>query len=84
MITREISGIDGTSSKLDPHLESFSDFLSDLKETAKQALDSNADEYVNAFLIGRLPVAKRNHLSIAGKQGDPVEEIGHFIRRLFQ
>ena len=54
--------------KYEPQHESFSDFLENHKKTAKQAFDSKTNDYVNAFLFGKLPAAIQNDLSVAGKQ----------------
>ena len=62
----------------------LSDFFKYLKETVKQAFESQATEYVIALLFNKLPVAIQKDLIIGGKQDAAVIEIRNFFRRRYQ
>ena len=61
----------------------LSDFLEHLTKTAKQAFDSKANEYFNAFPFGKLPVTIQNDFSTAGKQDTTVDENREFIQQRY-
>ena len=81
--SRKHHDTDEISSNMTPNTN-LSDFLKHLRKTAKQAFDSKANEYVNAFLFGKLPVAIQNDLTTASKQDAMVDEIREFIQRWYQ
>ena len=68
----------------DPRHKSSSGFLKHLKKTAKQAFDPKANEYVKAFLFGKLPVAIQNDFSVAGQRDAIVDEIKDYLQQRCQ
>ena len=54
------------------------------QQTAKQAFDSKTNEYFNAFLFGKLPVAIQNDANTASKQDGTVDEARCFFQRRYQ
>ena len=67
-----------------PTTETFSDFLKNLKKTAKQALGDEADKIIKMFLFGNLPVEIQQELTMANKEESSPEEIKTYLMRRYQ
>ena len=67
--------------RYDPTTETFSDFLKNLKKTAKQAFGDEADKIIKMFLFGKLPVEIQQELTMADKEESSPEEIKTYLMR---
>ena len=76
--TTRYQGTDGISSNVTPSTK-VSPISSNTLKRQQKAFDSKANEYVIAFLIGKLPFAITKDLCFANKQDATVEEIRNFI-----
>ena len=70
--------------RYDPTTETFSDFLKNLKKTAKQAFGDEADKIIKMFLFGKLPVEIQQELTMANKEESSPEEIKSYLMRKYQ
>ena len=81
---KEVSKFKFDQMRYDPTSESFTDFLSKFKKTAKQAFGEKANETAETFLFAKLPVQLQNDLAGAGKQDASNEDIKVFVQRRCQ
>ena len=70
--------------RYDPTTETFSDFLKNLKKTAKQAFGDEADKIIKMFLFGKLPVEIQQELTMANKEESSPEKINTYLMRKYQ
>ena len=70
--------------RYDPTTETFSDFLKNLKKTAKQAFGDEADKIIKMFLFGKLPGEIQQELAMANKEENSPEEIKTHLMRNYQ
>ena len=72
---KEVARYKWDQARYDPTTETFSDFLKNLKKTAKQAIGDEADKIIKMFLVGKLPVEIQQELTMASKEESSPEEI---------
>ena len=81
---KEVARYKWNEAKYDPSNETFSDFLKNLKKTAKQAFGADADHCIRMFLFGKLPVEIQQELTMANKEDSTPEEIKLYLQRKYQ
>ena len=81
---KELSRYKWDQARYDPTTETFSDFLKNLKKTAKQAFGDEADKIIKMFLFGKLPVEIQQELTMANKEESSPEEIKTYLMRMYQ
>ena len=80
----EIGRYKWNEARYDPTTETFSDFLKNIKTIAKQAFGADADQCLPMFLLGKLPVAIQQELTMAKKKDSAPEEIKFNLQRKYQ
>ena len=81
---KEVARYKWDQARYDPTTETFSDFLKNLKKTAKQAFGDDADKIIKMFLFGKLPVEIQQELTMANKEESSPEEIKTYLMRKYQ
>ena len=81
---KEVARYKWDQARYDPTTETFSDFLKNLKKTAKQAFGEEADRVIRMFLFGKLPVDIQQELTMANKEESSPEEIKTYLMRKYQ
>ena len=81
---KEVARYKWDQARYDPTTETFSDFLKNLKKTAKQAFGDEADKIIKMFLFGKLPVEIQQELTMANKEESSPEEIKTYLMRKYQ
>ena len=81
---KEVARYKWDQARYDPTTETFSDFLKNLKKTAKQAFGEEADKIIKMFLFGKLPVEIQQELTMANKEESSPEEIKTYLMRKYQ
>ena len=81
---KEVSRYKGDQTRYDPTTETISNFLKNLKKTAKQAFGDEADKIIKMFLFGKLPVEIQQELTMANKEESSPEEIKTHLMRKYQ
>ena len=81
---KEVARYKWDQARYDPTTETFSDFLRNLKKTAKQAFGDEADKIIKMFLFGKLPVEIQQELTMANKEESSPDEIKTYLMRKYQ
>ena len=81
---KEVARYKWDQARYDPTTETFSDFLKNLKKTAKQAFGDDAYKIIKMFLFGKLPVEIQQELTMANKEESSPEEIKTCLMRKYQ
>ena len=81
---KEVARYKWDQARYDPTTETFSDFLKNLKKTAKQAFGDEADKIIKMFLFGKLPVEIQQELTMVNKEESSPEEIKTYLMRKYQ
>ena len=81
---KEVARYKWNEAKYDPTTETFSEFLKNLKKTAKQAFGHSADQCIQMFLFGKLPVEIQQELTMANKEDASPDEIKTYLQRKYQ
>ena len=81
---KEVARYKWDQARYDPTTETFSNFLKNLKKTAKQAFGDEADKIIKMFLFGKLPVEIQQELTMANKEESSPEEIKTYLMRKYQ
>ena len=81
---KEVARYKWDQARYDPTTETFSDFLKNLKKTAKQAFGDEADKIIKMFLFGELPVEIQQELTMANKEESSPEEIKTYLMKKYQ
>ena len=81
---KEVARYKWDQARYDPTTETFSDFLKNLKKTAKQAFGDEADKIIKMFLFGKLPVEIQQELTMANKEQSSPEKIKTYLMRKYQ
>ena len=78
-VLKEVARYKWDQARYDLTTETFSDFLKNLKKTAKQA-----DKIIKLFLFGKLPVEIQQELTMANEEESSPEEIKTYLMRKYQ
>ena len=70
--------------RYDPTSETISDFVKNLKKSAKQDFGTEADKVIKTFLFGELPVEIQQELTMANKEESSPAEIRTYFMRKYQ
>ena len=81
---KEVARYKWDQARYDPTTETFSDFLKNLKKTAKQTFGDEADKIIKMFLFGKLPVEIQQELTMANKEESSPEEIKTYLMTKYQ
>ena len=81
---KEVARYKWYQASYDPTTETFSDFLKNLKKTAKQAFGDEADKIIKMFFFGKRPVEIQQELTMANKEESSPEEIKTYLMRKYQ
>ena len=74
---KEVERYKRDQAKLDPTVDTFSDFLKRLKVIAKQAFQVEGANFIQSFLYGKLPINIQQDLMSNDKEDAALEET-HF------
>ena len=79
---KEVARYKWDQARYDPTTETFSDFLKNLKKTAKQAFGDEADKIIKMYLFSKLPVEIQQELTMANKEESSPEDLKiHLMRK---
>ena len=81
---KEVARYKWDQARYDPTTETFSDFLKNLKKTAKQVFGDGADKIIKLFSFGKPPVEIQQELTMANKEESSPEEIKTYLMRKYQ
>ena len=81
---KEVARYKWDQARYDPTTETFSNFLKNLKKTAKQAFGDEADKIIKTFLFDKLPVEIQQELTMPNKEESSPEEIKTYLMRKYQ